>query len=233
MSNVLFRSSLYQGVIIKTTDFKSKNEAENRVQLSCGANIQDMIRSMAHRGYGGMEGIYGIPGSVGGMIRQNAGAYGFEISDRIISAECYIPNEKKVVSLSKDEMRFSYRDSIFAHNDMIILKAKFELVRKDKSEIYDDITRFARKRRESQPLTERSLGSVFKKIGDVSAGYYIERVGLKGYRLGGAQISVKHAGFIVNTGGATASDYLGLIEIAKNKVYHEYGIELQEEIQII
>ena len=233
MSNILLKSSIYNGVIIKTDKMASKNEAENIVTLGCGVRTAAAIQSMAQKGFGGMEGLTGIPGTVGGMVKQNAGAFGYEISDRFKHAVCYIPQQRKVVRLSKDEMQFSYRFSMLAENKAVLLSSTFEFIPKEREEILISIRDFRKQRSESQPVEFPSLGSTFKRYNGVSAGFYIDRAGLKGFSIGGAAVSEKHAGFIINTGCATADDYLRLIDYVKNKVYAVFGIELTEEIEII
>ena len=233
MSNVLFRTPFYKGIIINTTKIKSKNEADGEIELSCGASIQPIIREYAYLDLGGMEGLYGIPGTVGGMLRQNAGAFGYEISDCFVSARCFSKDTLSVDTYDKNGMRFSYRDSILADNSLVLLSARFRLRPKMKKDILDEIARYSKKRRDTQPIGKPSLGSVFKRVGDVSAAFYIDNAGLKGLTFGGAMVSEKHAGFIVNIGGATSYDYLKLIEIIKSKVLMTFGIDLEEEIQII
>lgn len=233
LSNVLFRSTRYKGVIINTAKFTTKYEAEKLVELACGTSLPKIIREMADIGLGGMEGLYGIPGTVGGMVRQNAGAFNYEISDTFLSARCYYPTTGAVKTLEKDDMNFSYRHSVLANTDLILLSAKFLFVPKDKRSIFEEIAEYSHIRRSTQPIGSPSLGSVFKRVGNISAAYYIDRSGMKGLCVGGAKVSEKHAGFIVNNGDATANDYLTLIDIIKEKVLKLYGIELEEEIVII
>ena len=180
-----------------------------------------------------MEGLFGIPGTVGGMVRQNAGAFGYEISDRFKCATCYHPYTQSISNYSKDDMQFSYRDSILRNNSAILLNATFELIEKKRNDILAEIAEYKERRVTTQPLEYPSLGSIFKRYNGISAGYYIDRAGLKGHCIGGACVSSKHAGFIVNKGGATAEDYLKLIEYVKDKVYSVFGIELEEEIEVI
>lgn len=233
MSNILFKTALYDGVIIQTTKINTKYIAENKITISCGAVLPPVIRQIAEYGLGGFEGLAGIPGTVGGMLRQNAGAFGYEISECFSEALIYDTETSERKSIGKADMDFSYRKSILENSALILLSATFTPVHKTKDEICETIRAFAKKRGDTQPISDPSLGSVFKRCDGISAGYYIDRAGLKGMTVGGAQISHKHAGFIVNRGDATADDVLRLIENIKRGVYEKFGIELCEEIEIV
>ena len=233
LSNVLFKSHVYNGVVVKTTKMRDKIVADGEISAFCGARISEVTRLMTSLEYGGMEGLAGIPGTVGGMVKQNAGAYGYEISDLFKRAICYSPKERRLIKFSKEDMVFSYRKSALSDTDTVLISATFELVAKPKNDILRELSRLRAKRLESQPISEPSLGSVFKRYKGTGAGYYVDKCGLKGYSIGGARVSDKHAGFIVNTGNATADDYLRLIEYVKTRVYAEFAIELEEEIEII
>ena len=232
MTNLLVKDGIYNGVIIKTDKLQTKSLAESTISISCGARMGPLIRSMARQGLGGMEGLAGIPGTVGGMVRQNAGAFGYEVADRFVSAECYLVGKKKIVTLSKEDMCFTYRSSVLS-DSTVLLSATFDLIPCPSECILDRIDDIQRKRRASQPLEYPSLGSTFKRCNGQSAGFYVDRAGLKGVRIGGAEVSEKHAGFIINIGGATADDFLKLIDLVKSRVYAVFGIELEEEIEII
>ncbi len=233
MSNVLFKAPVYNGVIIKTTKIDRKVAAEDGICLSCGCSIQGAVNYLADNDKGGFEGLFGIPGSIGGMVKQNAGAFGYEISDLFLHAEIYDIFGDKVVRYSKENMCFGYRSSVLKPSSLVLLNAVFSVISIPKEEVFRKISELKDKRKQSQPVGEPSLGCVFKRADGIGAGYYIDRLGLKGYRIGGAEISHKHAGFIVNKGTATADDVLRLIEFIKEKVYSEFGIVLEEEIEII
>ncbi len=233
MTNLLIKDGVYRGVVIKTDKMARVSSLENVVSCSCGMRMSRIIQSMASIGLGGMEGLFGIPGTVGGMVKQNAGAFGYEIADRFISAVCYYPGESKIVTHYRDDMHFAYRSSRLSGSGAVLISATFDFVQMPKETIVGKIKDFQAQRQQKQPLEYPSLGSAFKRYGGQSAGFYIDRSGLKGVSVGGAQISEKHAGFIVNRGGASADDYLKLLDIAKNKVYADFGIELEEEIEII
>lgn len=233
MTNVLIKERIYNGVLINTRKIKSKYKAEEQIRVLCGDFLPEIARHQAAHGLGGFEVLLGIPGTVGGMVRQNAGAFGYEISDRLINATCYRISDRSLCTLTREQMSFSYRSSILVNGDLILLYATLRFVPMDRADVFALMREYAEKRRVSQPTEMPSLGSTFKRYDGVGAGYYIDRAGLKGYAIGGARVSPKHAGFIVNAGGATADDYLALVDYIKSRVYAVFGIELEEEIQII
>ncbi len=233
MSNVLFSDRTYNGVIVVTTKLRGYSLAENKVDVLCGECPGKMALGIAKSNLGGFEGIVGIPGTLGGMLRSNAGAYGSEISDRFFAACIYDLKAREVHIYSKADMQFSYRTSILKDRAYVLLSAVFEPVEKSYNEIISTVSYNSEQRKRSQPTLLPSLGSVFKKCNGVSAGYYIDRLGLKGYSIGDAQISEKHAGFIINRGNATAADIISLVEFIKTRVNDAFGIELEEEIEII
>jgi UDP-N-acetylmuramate dehydrogenase len=233
LSNLLIKNGYYDGVVVKTDKIATKYLAENQATLGCGIRMSSVITEMASRNLGGMEGLAGIPGTVGGMVKQNAGAFGYEISDRFVEAVCYIPKEKSVKRFSKVDMDFSYRHSLFSEKSLILLSASFDFLPKSREEILSKMKEFRHKRLETQPIQYPSLGSVFKRYNGTGAGFYIDKCGLKGFSVGGAMVSQKHAGFIVNRGGATADDYIRVVEHIKKRVYAVFGIELEEEIEIV
>lgn len=233
MSNVIFKADRYNGVLIKTDKITAKTVAEDLLTVSCGVRLGGALDFISGLQLGGIEGLYGIPGTVGGMVKQNAGAFGYEIADRFVEANCYIPEMRSTVRIPKQTMLFSYRESALGKINAVLLSATLRLVPKRREDILKEVEEYRQKRLRSQPLQHPSLGSVFKRYDGVSAGYYIDKAGLKGYSIGGARVSEKHAGFIVNTGGASAKDYLLLVEYVKDRVYSEFSIELEEEIEII
>ncbi len=233
MSNILVKDGKYDGIIIKTTGVDGNCIVENEITFSCGSGIVKTIKQMAQKNLGGMEGLVGIPGTIGGLVKQNAGAFGYETSDRFKCATCYMPNTRSICNFTKEDMDFSYRDSKLCHTNAILLNATFELLEKNYNDIIGEMSNYKFQRSQMQPLKEPSLGSVFKRYNGISAGYYIDMAGLKGHYIGDACVSTKHAGFIVNKGGATATDYFKLIEYVKEKVYSVFKIELEEEIEII
>lgn len=233
MSNILFAGSNFDGVLIGTVKINGYSLTETEVDVDCGASMSYVIKSLAKLSLGGLEEIYSIPASLGGMIYSNAGAYGKCISDFIKYAVCFDARRQTVVKIYKDEMDFSYRSSIFSKKPLYILSAEIGFKRGEADEIEKRLSEILQRRIASQPLNQKSLGSVFKREGDTPISRLIDLAGLKGRRVGNAQISPKHAGFIVNLGGACAEDYLGIIEIIKTTLYEKYSIIPKEEIEII
>ncbi len=233
LSNILFRNPIYNGVVINVVKISTKSRADCCCQVSCGCRISSVIRYMAEAGYGGAEALYHIPGTLGGMIKSNAGAFGTEIADLIFDCSILDARTGAVFTASRQSMGFGYRSCLLMNSDsLILLSARLRLVPMDTKEIVEQISRLGKLRRACQPI-EPSLGSIFKRVDGVSAGYYIDQCGLKGRQIGGAQISSKHAGFITNIGNAIADDVIALIELAKECVYTKFGVMLEEEIKII
>ncbi len=233
MSNALIKNDYYDGIIIKTTKIDTKSLAENEVELSCGASLSGSIKELAALSLGGLEGLCGIPASVGGAVRQNAGAYGFSVSDRFISSRAFDTQDKRIKLLTLHDMCFKYRDSILSSGRYILLSARLALVPMESCEILLRIDGYMKRRRLSQPYELASLGSTFCRHNGIGAGYYIDEAGLKGLSVGGAEVSHKHANFIVNRGGATASDVISLMNTVSERVYEKFGIDLRPEIEII
>ena len=233
MSNILFRDSVYHGVVIHTTRMNRFSVNENVLSLNCGCYISSGIRKMAEGGYGGLEALAGIPGTIGGMICSNAGAFGSEISEFLLDVTVFDMFLDSIVTIPRENICFSYRNSMFYSTDRyLILSARLSFEPMSECDIRQRLLFFKEKRNSTQPH-EPSLGSVFKRNRNVGAGYYIDKAGLKGRRVGGAMVSPKHAGFIINISDATALDFLELAGIVKEKVYMEFGIELDTEIKII
>ena len=178
----------------------------------------------------GLEGLSGIPGSVGGAVVMNAGAYGKEMKDVVLSTTCMDKNGK-LYTFSNEEQEFSYRNSIFQKKDYIIIETKLKLEYGKKDEIQKRMEEYFKSRKEKQPIEYPSAGSSFKRQEGIITAKLIDDVGLKGYKIGGAQVSEKHAGFIVNYNNATATDVINLINYIKEKVYSKYGIKIEEEIK--
>ena len=233
MTNILPCDSEYSGVLISTLKISTYNVAEIRCSVSCGTDFSKLLYNLSAMGYGGMEELFGIPGSVGGMIFGNAGAYGKSVSDFITDVTVYDPLRKKKYSLDASEMGFAYRESIVKHTRLTVLSANLIYSLKAVNDIRERFSEIISLRKASQPYGQKSLGSIFKRSGDIAISRLIDNLGLKGLRIGGAEISEKHAGFIVNVGGATAKDVTELIKIIKNKIFSAYGIEAEEEIQFM
>ena len=173
-----------------------------------------------------------IPGSTGGMVYSNAGAYGKCVSDSFISCEAYSHSDNKTVILTADDLAFGYRDSMFKFRGLTLLSAKFKTERKPCYEIEAELSEIKNKRLTSQPR-EKSLGSIFKRSGDIPVSKIIDELGLKGVSVGGAEVSPKHAGFIINRKGATTQDILELIDLIRDKVFSFYGFSPSLEIELL
>lgn len=204
-------------------------EGDEIVALS-GASLSKIAQCAYENSLTGFEFAAGIPGSLGGAVYMNAGAYGGQMSDVVTKSSAISPQLEEI---SVTEHNFGYRTSIYKDSDLIITEARIKLSHGNKGEISEKMNELAKKRREKQPLEYPSAGSVFKRPEGFFAGALIEGAGLKGLKVGGAEVSGKHAGFIVNTGGATANDVKKLIEIIKTKVYEKYNVVLETEIKFI
>ena len=235
MTNTLPPDGIYDGAIVRTSRIDSVAIRENNtVEASTGATLIGITRATAKRGISGFAEFFGIPGTLGGAIYGNAGAHSADISNVITSVDAYDPTSDRIVTFSRDDIGFAYRDSLFKRNpDLVILSAILVGDVGSSSDILALMRTYAQMRRERQPLEMPSLGSVFKHPKGDFAPRLIESLGLKGISVGGASVSKKHAGFIVNNGGATSSDVRSLIAIIKDRVLSAYGIELEEEINVM
>jgi UDP-N-acetylmuramate dehydrogenase len=233
-TNLLVRDGGFRGVIVKPGgELRAARVFGSRVAALCGAPLAAAAAAAADASLGGLEFAHGIPGSVGGAVYMNAGAYGGEIGGVIESARVFLPAEGTVVSLRRAEMAFSYRSSLFRSSGGVVLEAFFALEPGDEAEIRARMSEFARRRAEKQPLRLPSAGSFFKRPEGAFAGKLIEDAGLSGLACGGARISPLHSGFIVNEGGATAAEIIDLMEITRSIVFDRFGVMLQPEVRII
>mgnify|MGYP002550546934 CR=1 FL=1 len=229
-SNLLVADLGIEGAVIKIGQKMSEvHTKEQKIYAASGARLSSVCAEALEEGLGGMQYLWGIPGTIGGAVYMNAGAYGGEIASVITSAT-YLTDDGKTVNISKEEMDFSYRHSIFKENGGIILSAEFTLQPQDKTQLRLEMDELILRRKTKQPLEYPSAGSVFKRPEGHFAGELIEKCGLKGYSIGGAMVSEKHAGFIINTGDATASDVRRLIEYIKEKVFLTESVKLESEI---
>ena len=233
-SNLLFSDREYHGVIIEIGEHFSDMSIHlnNTVVVKSGMTLTNMASRLARMGLAGFEFAGGIPGTVGGAIVMNAGAYGGEIKDTLV--EVTVMNEKgELVKLDADELELSYRHSILQEKNWIVLSGTFTFGSGSQDEIRAQIQEYNKRRREKQPLEYASAGSTFKRPEGYFAGKLIEDAGLKGYHFGGARVSDKHAGFVINTGDATASEIHSLIEHVKRKVLEKSGVMLEPEVRMI
>jgi len=201
----------------------------NYVDVDCAADLGRMVTTCAKHDLGGMEGLIGVPGTVGGALRMNAGAYGTQIGTHVREVKVYRGATGQIEILRGAQINFEYRHTSFAPDD-IMLAVRLELPSKPYREILDGIRICNEKRRASQPLNQRSAGCIFKNPPGGSAGRMIDELGLKGYSVGDARVSDRHANFFVNAGNATAKDMLSLIEYVRGRVRERYGVELEEEV---
>ena len=228
-SDMVFGSSGYNGAIISTSRLNNISVCEDVVYCECGVNLSALCMTAYENGLSGAERLYGIPGSIGGAVCMNAGAYGGQVNDILVECEYYDGNH--IVTATVDELELSYRHSLFSNGDKYILGARFKFQRADKSEIKALMNDYIGRRREKQPLEYPSAGSTFLRPEGYFAGALIEQCGLKGYTIGGAQVSEKHAGFVINIGGATSNDIKSLVQHIKATVLKNTGVELQCEIK--
>ncbi len=233
-SNILVSDSGIGGVVIKLEGEFNDISLCNENTIVCGAGVSLAGLCVYARKYslGGLEFAWGIPGSVGGAIYMNAGAYGGEIKDVADFAE-YLDTDGEIKKYTRDELDFGYRHSVFTDTDKIILSAGFCLTPKNRDEINDRMQELMDRRRTKQPTNHPSAGSVFKRPEGYYAAALIEECGLKGYGVGGAVVSPKHSGFIVNDGGATAEDVKAVIAHVKEVVKEKKGVDLQCEVKFI
>ena len=232
-SNMLVSDDGYDGIIIslKKTFKNLEIKDDATIVAESGVMLGSMVKKATNKGIKGLESLIGVPGTVGGALYMNAGAYNHEISNYFNSALLLdkYGNEK---NYKKNDIHFSYRYSSFPKNE-ILIKAIFKYSKGNIKTILDNKKSASIKRRTSQPLKYRSAGSIFKNPEESPAGYLIDKTGLKGLKIGDAEISEKHANFIINRGNATAQDVTELIKIAKQKVFEKFNIKLKLEIKLL
>ncbi len=233
-TNIIFKDNGFKGAIInissKMEDIQIENDYE--ITASAGTTLAKLAYFAMEHSLTGLEFCWGIPGNVGGAVFMNAGAYNREIKDVIINSY-YIDNNCNEGFLTKNEMQLGYRYSIYFDNKFVITSAKFKLTPATKQDIKLKMDEFMAKRKLKQPLEFPNAGSIFKRPKGNYAGTLIEQCGLKGFSVGGAEVSKKHAGFIINKGTATAEDVIKLISIIKKTVFEKTGYNLEPEIKII
>ena len=236
-SNLLFDDGGFDGVVIFTKHLSFVEYLHRRdstlIEVGCGKNLTELASEAGKKHMlTGLEFAYGIPGSVGGAIYMNAGAYGGQISDLVAKTKYYDTQKNEIVTLSAPDHCFDYRHSIFAeHPEYIVLSTTLEMKEGDPEQILAQMSKNMEARKEKQPLELPNAGSTFKRPGGgLFAGKLIEDSGLNGYTVGKAQVSTKHAGFTVNLGGASCADVLAVIAHTKETVFKIFGVELESEI---
>ena len=232
-SNLLVRDRGIRGVAMKLGENLDEVEVNgDQIQAQAGVKISALARIAAFHSLSGLEFAEGIPGSLGGALVMNAGAYDGEMQGIVTAARAIGP-DGSIETFKNEEMQFGYRRSIFQSNGYIIIYATLKLATGNRNEIEQRMLEFARRREEKQPLDKPSAGSTFRR----PPGFYVrpmlEELGLKGYQIGDAQVSSKHAGFIINNGNATARDVLELIAYIQQKAKERFGVDLQPEIRVV
>lgn len=232
-SNLLVSDRGIKGAVIYTGKQCSISMTdENTVRAQSGASLAQLCTFALENSLSGLEFAYGIPGTVGGAVFMNAGAYGGEMKDVLLNSE-YVSTDGTSGELDNEAMELSYRHSAYENSNLVITAASVRLAPADRNEIKSTMNDILVRRKEKQPLEYPSAGSTFKRPEGNFAGALIEQCGLKGVSVGGAQVSEKHAGFIINRGGATAADILSLIKHVQARVKAQTGVSLETEIRLI
>ena len=232
-SNLLVGDKGIRGVVIEMTDPMGNIEVDGtKITAQAGAMLSKIANTAASNGLGGMEFAAGIPGSVGGAVVMNAGAYGREMKD--IIEKVYVLDENGAqLELDRDALDLGYRHSCIPEKKYIVTKVVLELVPRNEAEIRSEMKELNEKRAEKQPLQYPSAGSTFKRPEGYFAGKLIMDAGLRGYQVGGAQVSEKHCGFVINKGEATAADICRLMQDVSDKVQAQFGVVLEPEVKMI
>ena len=231
-TNLIVTGKGFRGWMISLTQGLNRFQIDDDVaEAEAGVALQRLVQSSVRKGLAGLEAFFGIPGTVGGGLAMNAGAWGVELKDRVLSIT-FMNEEGDLVQRSRSKLRFSYR-SLHVPPSWIILKGRFQLGKGNKEEILERIKSYSEMRRKSQPLDYPSAGSIFKNPKEGPAGKWIEEAGLKGFRMGQAMVSDRHANFIVNLGKATAEEIIELIEWVERTVYENQGISLEREVKVV
>ena len=235
-SNILVLDKGIKGIVIKTNlkEIKIKNKENENIEITVddGVQLGFLAQKLLKEEITGFEELSGIPGTIGGAIVMNAGAHGKEMKD-IVTEITAIDYSGNIHIFTNEEAKFEYRNSIFSTGEYIILQVKLLLKKGNKEEIKLKMNEYAQYRKEKQPIEYPSAGSTFKRGKDFVTAKLIDDAGLKGYSIGGAKVSEKHAGFIINTGNATAKDIIELIKYVQDKVYEKFGKKIELEIKIL
>lgn len=233
-SNLLVTDNGINGVVIKIGSDISKIELLDETTIRCeaGASLKSLCMFALENSLSGLEFAYGIPGTLGGAVYMNAGAYGGEMKDVLVSTT-HIDLDGNIGELFQEDLNLRYRGSAYTDNNYTIVSAVMKLKKADKKDIKEAMDDKLQKRKEKQPLEYGSAGSTFKRPTGYFAGALIEESGLKGYTVGGAQVSEKHAGFVINKNNATATDVINLIRDVQKIVFEKHGVMLETEVKII
>lgn len=230
-SNLVYSDSGFDGAVVSTAAMSETKFDGTAVTASAGVGLTELAASAMRHSLTGLEFAYGIPGSVGGAVYMNAGAYDGEISGVLAESTYYDTKSGECVTLPLECHEFGYRTSVYkSHPERLILSAKFTLAEGNSADVRAKMDDFMARRREKQPLEYPSAGSAFKRVPGRYTAAMIDEAGLKGYTVGGAQVSPKHAGFIVNIGGATAADVRSLSDHIKSVLADKFGVQIENEI---
>ncbi len=229
-SNILFDDEKYDGLVICTKNLNDVIVNGNLITAMCGASINKLLTVAKENELGGLEFLYGIPATVGGAVCSNAGAFGFDVSECLVYVD--VLKNGHIIRYEKSRLNFRYRKCGLNLKNQTVVSATFMLKSSTKRQIADKMNGFYECRKKSQP-NGYSLGCTFKNLPEKNSAFFIEKIGLKGYNIGDAVISKKHANFFINLGNATFEDYKALIDFAKQKVLEKFNVVLEEEIKIV
>jgi UDP-N-acetylmuramate dehydrogenase len=231
-TNLVIKDKGVRGWIVNLTQGMQKIEMKGEVvEAEAGSSLQRLVRLSAQKGLTGLEPFSGIPGTVGGGVAMNAGAWGAELKDVLLSVT-FMKEDGEITKRARSRLRFSYR-GLAIPSSWIILKGNFGLKKGKKKEIREKVKSYLEMRKRKQPLDYPSAGSVFKNPKEGPAGKWIEESGLKGFRIGQAMVSERHANFIINLGKAKAEEVIRLMELVEKRVYEEKGISLEREVKVV
>ena len=234
-SNILVSDNGIKGIVVKIEIDNLEIDIQDKkalITVGSGVKLGLLAQKCLKEEITGFEFVSGIPGTIGGAIRMNAGAHGSEMKD-IVKTVTYVDRNGEIHKIENNQAEFEYRKSLFSHNDYIIVETEIELEKGNANEIKEKMTEYANFRKEKQPIEYPSAGSTFKRGTDFITAKLIDECGLKGYQIGGAQISEKHAGFIINKNNATAKDVIKLMKYTKEQVYEKFGKTIEAEIEIL
>jgi UDP-N-acetylmuramate dehydrogenase len=231
-TNLVVRDKGVRGWVINLTQGMEKIKIDGEVvEAEAGLSLQRLVQSSIQKGLTGLEPFSGIPGTVGGGLAMNAGAWGAELKDVLLSMTL-MKEDGEIVERPRSKLRFSYRGLVLPPS-WIILKGRFQLKKGKKEEIFERVKSYSEMRKRRQPLDYPSAGSIFKNPKEGPAGKWIEEAGLKGFRIGKAMVSERHANFIINLGKAKAEEVIRLMEFVEKKIYEEKGISLEREVKVV
>ncbi len=231
-SNLLVSDGGLRGAVISTEGLDDVRAEGRRITAGAGISLAKLAKAAQQASLTGLEFAAGIPGTLGGAVVMNAGAYGGEMKNVLVSAEVLLP-DGSVRNIAAEELALGYRTSSIQSDGSIVLQAEMELAEGDAPAIGAQMEELAGRRRSRQPLEYPSAGSMFKRPEGYFAGKLIEDAGLRGFRVGGAQVSEKHCGFVVNRGGASARDVLALCDEVSRRVYEQFGVQLEREVRYV